>query len=57
MKLPGATHLVILVDSHPRHDWLEKAVTKRLREELGKLRVQINEEKSRTVAAPPVSPD
>jgi RNA-directed DNA polymerase len=44
-----ADDLVILVDSHPRHDWLEKAVTKRLREELGKLRVQINEEKSRTV--------
>ena len=31
-----ADDLVILVDSHPRHDWLEKAVTKRLREELGK---------------------
>jgi RNA-directed DNA polymerase len=44
-----ADDLVILVDSHPRHNWLEKAVTKRLREELGKLRVQINEEKSRTV--------
>ena len=44
-----ADDLVILVDSHPRHDWLGKAVTKRLREELGKLRVQINEEKSRTV--------
>src|SRR6266481_2471003 len=39
-----ADDLVILVDSHSRHDWLEKAVTKRLREELGKLRVQINEE-------------
>jgi RNA-directed DNA polymerase len=44
-----ADDLVILVDSHPRHDWLERAVPKRLREELGKLRVQINEEKSRTV--------
>jgi RNA-directed DNA polymerase len=44
-----ADDLVILVDSHPRHDWLGKAVTKRLRQELGKLRVQINEEKSRTV--------
>jgi len=43
-----ADDLVILVDSHPRHEWLEKAVTKRLREELGKLRVEINEEKSRT---------
>jgi len=40
---------VILIDSHPRHDWLVKAVEKRLREELGKLRVEINEEKSRMV--------
>jgi len=39
--------LVILVDSHPRHDWLARAVEKRLREELGRLRVAINEEKSR----------
>src|SRR5436305_7505146 len=44
-----ADDLVILVDSHPRHDWLVKAVEKRLREELAKLRVQINEEKSRKV--------
>ena len=44
-----ADDLVILVDSHPRHDWLAKAVSKRLREEFGKLRVEINEEKSRTV--------
>ena len=40
---------VILVDVHPRHDGLVKAVVKRLREELGKLRVEINEEKSRIV--------
>jgi hypothetical protein len=44
-----ADDLVILVDSHSRHDWLVEAVTKRLREELGKLRVEINEEKSRIV--------
>src|SRR5262249_21354274 len=44
-----ADDLVILVDCHRRHDWLVEAVTKRLREELGKLRVQINEEKSRIV--------
>ena len=44
-----ADDLVILVDSHPRHDWLTKAVEKRLREELAKLHVQINEEKSRNV--------
>ncbi len=40
---------VILVDSRERHEWLVKAVTKRLREEFGKLRVEINEEKSRVV--------
>jgi RNA-directed DNA polymerase len=40
---------VVLVDSHSRHDWLVEAVTKRLREELGKLRVELNEEKSRIV--------
>ena len=49
MQLPGATRLVILIDAHTRHDWLVKAVDKRLREELGKLRVEINEEKSKIV--------
>ena len=44
-----ADDLVILVDSHPRHDWLVKAVGRRLREEVGKLQVEINEEKSRNV--------
>jgi len=44
-----ADDLVILVDAHPRHDWLVAAVTKRLREEIGKLRVEVNEEKSRIV--------
>jgi RNA-directed DNA polymerase len=42
-------NLVILISAHPRRDWLLKAVDKRLREELAKLHVQINEEKSRTV--------
>ena len=42
-----ADDLVILIDSYPRHDWLVKAVNRRLREELAKLRVEINEEKSR----------
>jgi RNA-directed DNA polymerase len=41
-----ADDLVILISSHPRHDWLVRAVTKRLREELAKLRVEINEEKA-----------
>ena len=44
-----ADDMVILVDSHPRNDWLLRAVDKRLREELAKLRVPINEEKSRTI--------
>lgn len=44
-----ADDLVILIDSHPRHDWLIKAVNRRLREELVKLQVEINEEKSRIV--------
>jgi RNA-directed DNA polymerase len=34
---------------HPRHEWLIAAVEKRLREEITKLRVEINEEKSRKV--------
>jgi RNA-directed DNA polymerase len=44
-----ADDLVILVDAHPRHAWLVEAVIKRLREEVGKLRVEINEEKTRIV--------
>jgi len=44
-----ADDVVILIDAHPRHDWLVKAVERRLREELAKLRVEINEDKSRMV--------
>jgi RNA-directed DNA polymerase len=44
-----ADDLVILVDAHPRHAWLLNAIPKRLREELGRLKVQVNEEKSRIV--------
>ena len=44
-----ADDLVILVDSHPRQLWLRQAVEKRLREELAKLQVEVNEEKSRKV--------
>ncbi len=36
-------------DAYKRHDWLVGAVDKRLREEFGKLQVEINDEKSRTV--------
>ncbi len=44
-----ADDLVILIDSHPRRQWLGQAVEKRLREELAKLQVEVNEEKSRKV--------
>ena len=44
-----ADDMVILIDAHERNDWLVRAVNKRLREELAKLRVAINEDKSRMV--------
>ena len=44
-----ADDMVILIDSHPRHGWLVRAVEQRLREELAKLQVEINEEKSKIV--------
>src|SRR5262249_10477092 len=44
-----ADDLVILIDGHPSHAWLPTAVKRRLREELAKLHVELNEEKSRTV--------
>ena len=44
-----ADDLVVLVDAHPRQRWLRTAVEKRLREELAKLQVEVNEEKSRRV--------
>jgi RNA-directed DNA polymerase len=48
-RFPRVTRLVILVDAHRRHDWLIKAVEKRLREEFAKLQVEINEEKNSIV--------
>jgi RNA-directed DNA polymerase len=44
-----ADDLVVLVSAHPRQRWLRRAVEKRLREELAKLEVEVNEEKTRTV--------
>jgi len=44
-----ADDLVVLVDNHPRHAWLKRAVPKRLRQELATLQVEVNEEKSTTV--------
>ena len=36
-----ADDLVILIDAYPRHDWLMRAVERRLREELVELQVEI----------------
>lgn len=44
-----ADDLVVLIDAERRNDWLVKAVDRRLREEFAKLRVAINEDKSRVV--------
>ena len=44
-----ADDLVVLVSAHPRQRWLRVAVEKRLRKELAKLEVEVNEQKSRTV--------
>ena len=44
-----ADDLVVLVDTHPRHEWLRSAVERRIREELAKLHVEVNDEKTRIV--------
>jgi RNA-directed DNA polymerase len=44
-----ADDLVILVNNDRRQDWLVEAVSRRLREEVAKLDVRLNEEKSRIV--------
>jgi RNA-directed DNA polymerase len=44
-----ADDLVILVQGNRRQEWLLRAVDRRLREELVKLDLRLNEEKSRTV--------
>ncbi len=44
-----ADDLVVLVDGHPRHAWLLRAVARRLREEFARLQVEVNEEKTRSV--------
>jgi RNA-directed DNA polymerase len=48
-----ADHPVILIDVYKRHDWLMGAVSKRLREEFGKLQVEINDEKGGMVDLEP----
>jgi RNA-directed DNA polymerase len=54
LALPSLSHsftldLVVLVSAHPRQGWLRAAVEKRLRDELAKLGVEVNEAKTRTV--------
>ncbi|MGA8705916.1 MAG: group II intron reverse transcriptase/maturase, partial [Steroidobacteraceae bacterium] len=44
-----ADDMVILVDSYRRHDWLLDAVNRRVREEVAKLGIPVNEQKSRVV--------
>lgn len=44
-----ADDMVILVDGFRRHAWLLPAVQRRLREELAKLQVEINVDKTRIV--------
>jgi RNA-directed DNA polymerase len=41
-----ADDMVVLVSAHPKQRWLRGAVEKRLREELGKLEVEVNEDKT-----------
>ena len=48
-QFPRSTHLVILVDAYARHDWLLQALQQRLGEELAKIQVEMNTEKSRLV--------
>jgi RNA-directed DNA polymerase len=44
-----ADDLVVLVDDHPKWQWLYEGVIRRLKEELGKLQVTINEAKTRYI--------
>jgi RNA-directed DNA polymerase len=44
-----ADDLLVLIDWHPRNDWLQRAVMKRLGEEFARIQVEINAGKSRTV--------
>jgi len=44
-----ADDIVILIDDHSKWEWLERAVHIRLRQELTKLKVELNEEKTKVV--------
>lgn len=45
----SADDMVILIHGHPNEDWLLEKVQKRLKEELDKLHVQMNDEKTKVV--------
>ena len=49
MRFPGATRLVVLVDSRSSNSWLVRAIITRLKQEFAKISVEINQEKSRIV--------
>lgn len=44
-----ADDLIILIDGYRKWQWLEKAINIRLRQELLKIKVELNEEKTKTV--------
>lgn len=44
-----ADDLVILIDGYRKWKWLEQAIHKRLRQELSKIKVELNEEKTKVV--------
>jgi RNA-directed DNA polymerase len=45
----SADDMVILIHGHPKENWLLQKVQKRLKEELDKLQVQMNREKTKVV--------
>ena len=49
MRFPGATHLVTLVDGFSKWRWLLKAAYKRLTQEVDKLGVKVNRDKTKIV--------
>jgi RNA-directed DNA polymerase len=44
-----ADDLIILIDGYRKWEWLERAIHIRLRQELSKIKVELNEEKTKTV--------
>ncbi len=44
MRFPRATHLVVLINWYPSNKWLVEALQRRIKEELDKLQVELNED-------------